>query len=471
MMPTPPTDRTDPATLAAAEGLAALGRGDTALARAKFVEAGDILLRDIAGAYKHSDKTLLRFLAATQYYKGGEYRRALELAKKIEARVLPQKTRGLLPQFLRDVEFRAAVDYQTRMKQTFAHLWLSNQHRQVLDLLKDHPYVYEPGPLAFLRKGLCEELGHWRAAAIFYAMILSTVPEDNDLMVFAASCPLRLPSEGKLPEAWDYARHLLELAPNGVTYMVASIVTFFRASRLQGVERLQRHREQIGYFDEAWRAYRALPDSRQRNEEMRLVMSACFDAASLGLMRLGDDRKALTLAEEAIKFDPSAPGPLSTRGMLTYPAEQAVRDFRQASKSPTEGYIPFYYLAHHAFMHGQFREAIALCEQALERRPGRPITAQLHGWIAVCRDSLGADRGEVDRLFQRALEIDANNEQVGENYRIFKETTSTAPTTRASQWNTKIVKDDVEPDLVSWLAEHLVGTNRAKSHAETLLAS
>ena len=463
------TERTDPATLAAAEGQAALGRGDTTLARAKFMEAGNVLFGDLARTYKHSEKSLLRFLAATQYYKGGDYQRALDLTKKIETRLLPEKTRGLLPQFIKDIEFRAAPDYPTLMGRTLARLWQAGEHRQILDLLKDHPYLYAEGPLAFLRTILCQELGKWRAAAIFYVKTLKSVPDDTKFMILAARHPLILPSQGRLPEAWEYVSYLLELAPNAVTYMVASIVCFFRASQVQGDDRLTLHREQIRYFDAAWLAFRAFPDIRQRDTGMHLVMSICIDPASLALMRLGDTTKARILAEEAIRFQPSSPGPLTVRGMLTYPEEQAVTDFRKAAELPEVGYAPFLYLAHHALHQGRFIEAIAYCQKALERNPARPIQPQIHGWIAVCRDCQGANREEVESLFQQAFEIDPANDQVAANYAIFKETESST-TTPLERWNTQVSTDAIEHDHVKWELEQSDGVDQNDAVNELLLA-
>lgn len=468
---TPSTiDQTDPATLAASEGQAALGRGDTALARTKFVEAGDTLLREVAGAYKHADKTLLWFLAATQFYKGGEYHRALELTKKIEARLLPEKTRDLLPQFVRDVNFRTSPDYVARMRQTCTRLWHSGEYRQILDLLQDHPYVYDSGPLAFLRAVLCAKLGQWRAAALFYAMAIPGVPDGSDFMLMAISRALYLPAEGRVEEAWEYISRLRELLPNSVTNIVASLVTFFRASQQAGAERLSLHQEQLRYFEEGWRVFKALPLSKQQHPEMRSIMSICIDAAMMAYMRLGRDTQARAVVEEVIALEPNAPGPLTARGMLTYPSDKAVNDFRIAACLPSPGYVPFLFLAHHAFDSDRFAECERLCREALARKPGRIVQAQLHGWIAVCRGCMGASREEVEELFNQAFEIDPDNEQVAANYQVFKESREAASPTPTNRWNTRVNSDSVEPDFVTWESEHSGVSGRDATVQELLLA-
>jgi tetratricopeptide (TPR) repeat protein len=464
------TEQSDPATLAAAEGQAALGRGDTGLARTKFVEAGEVLLRDLADTYKHADKILLRFLAASQFYKAGEYQRALEQTKKIEARLLPANTRSLLPQFVRDVESRASPDYVVRMRQTFSRLWAAKENRQLLDLLKDHPYVYEPVGLGVLRAVLCEGLGHWRAAAFFYARALPLLPLEHPFVMLPAGWPLDLARQGRINEAWEYILHLLELAPNTVTNMAASILCCVRACQVTGAERRALHQEQLHFFDEAWTAFQAHPGTVQRNPELQLVMLGCLDVACLGCVRLGDSARAKRVAGDAILFAPMAPGPYCARGMLTYPDEQSLDDFRKAAGLPGVSSAPFYFLAHNALQREQFGEAIGYCQAGLVRQPGRRMKARLHGWIAVCRACQDADRNEVERLFQTALEVDPDSEQVATNYRIFQETSTLTQAAHASHWNTQVVAELIVPDIVERALADTHGIDGRAAIRDMLLA-
>ncbi|HEX4611985.1 MAG TPA: hypothetical protein VH092_27560, partial [Urbifossiella sp.] len=421
-MTPPPTDRADPATLAAAEGQAALGRGDTALARAKFVEAGDILLREVRGTPGHADQTLLRFLAATQFYKGGEYRRALDLSKKLEARLLPKKTRDLLPTFRRDAATRTDPGYRGRMRDTCARLWAAGEYRQILDLLKDHPYVYDTAPLAFIRAVLCEELGQWKAAAVFYAKAIPGAEDGSDFMLMAVGRALGMPAEGRVEEAWENIRHLRDLFPNATTNIAASFVAFFRASRMAGAERQALLREQVQYFEEGWRAYLTLPPATRLRPVMRHLVTVGFGAAAVALRRLGERDRLRILVDEVTRREVDSPAALTARGMLTYPSQEAVADFERAAALPNPGYFPFLYLAHHALRGGRIAECERLCREALLRNPSPAIQARLYGWIAVCRDRVGVPRAEVEDLFRQALEIDPDNDQVRANYRIFRET-------------------------------------------------
>ena len=144
----------------AAEGNFALGVGDTALAAEKYGHAGRLLLAESRRPQKAAERHLLRFVAATQFYLGGHYGEALKYAKRVDASFLPNFAKPLLQTFLKDAGRRASPSYVPQMRESMAALWAQKKYHVGLDRLKDHPFVYEPGPLAFLRANLCENLGH-----------------------------------------------------------------------------------------------------------------------------------------------------------------------------------------------------------------------------------------------------------------------------------------------------------------------
>jgi tetratricopeptide (TPR) repeat protein len=178
-MITPMVDKDGSATRTSAEGEMALATGDTALAREKFAAAGEILLRNMGAVYKAADKHLLRFLAATQFYKGGHYQRALDLSEKIQARLLPKNVRDLLPPFLRDVKHRSSSGYVVGIRQRLIQLWEGKRPNEILVLLQDHPYVFRPAALAYFRAVACEDIGDFRAAALFFADAIRGAPSDG----------------------------------------------------------------------------------------------------------------------------------------------------------------------------------------------------------------------------------------------------------------------------------------------------
>src|SRR5579862_8373146 len=138
------------ATIAAAEGQAALAQGDTPRARERFGEAGRLLKTRIESA-RGSDKHLFRFLAATQYYHGGDYHEALKLCRRTELAHLPKEVRHLFPKFFQDVKSRAAPRYEQGIRDELLRLWMRQDHAHILEKLQEHPYVLPPWKMAFFR--------------------------------------------------------------------------------------------------------------------------------------------------------------------------------------------------------------------------------------------------------------------------------------------------------------------------------
>ena len=145
------------------------------------------------------------------------------------------------------------------------------------------------------------------------------------------------------------------------------------------------------------------------NRDCYSFVALCFAALTNALSRWGDSRRALAVCDEAITFAPQSYALRTTRGILTYPAPNAVDDFRAAIQLGDQHYYPHYYLAHHSILTRNFEAAVSWCRQALERRPDRPIEAQLHFWLAIAQHHLGANQEEVIRLLAKAQEIDPAN--------------------------------------------------------------
>ena len=404
----------------AAEGNFALGLGDTALAAEKYGRAGRLLLADSRRPQKAAERHLMRFVAATQFYLGGHYGEALKHAKRVDASFLPNFAKPLLVTFLKDAGRRASPSYGRQMLEAVKALWAQRKYEALLDRLKDHPFVYAPGPLAFLRAVLCEHLGHWRAASEFFAQAVGSIPQASPFAIMAASYAVRLQLAGRLPEAWRYVRELLKALPGAYTLIAASVISFWRAAAVTGDERRERFQIQVEYFERAWAAYRELTRAERDDPDARLFMSLGFDAALIALVQLGEFERAVAVAGDAIAFKPDSPLPLTTRGFLTYPSPAAVNDFRTATTLPGADYVAPYHLAHHAFHSGNLVEAEQLCRVALARNPRHQMRAQLTAWLAAFRDSAGAPKAEVEALFRQAFEIDPDSEQVANLYDAFE---------------------------------------------------
>jgi tetratricopeptide (TPR) repeat protein len=416
-------------TIAAAEGEAALSAGDTPRAREKFVAAGEILEREMRSAGDDEARNLLRFLAATQFCKGGHYGKALELASEIKAGRLPAEPRRLLPRFMEDVRERAAPDYQDRIQNRLQALWTAQDYAGIIKTLQEHPYVVSPANLAFLRAVCCEALGKYRPAVLFFADAARRVPDESAVLAALAPLPLHLAAEGKMQEAWEYVRAQLELFPNAVSYCVASLLSYHQGRKVEGEARRNLFSEQMQYFEQAQENYERLPPGPRSNPRIKAVLGLGYEAAAYTLYLSRDRTRAKAMCDAAIAFDPSSPNGWTLLGILTVGSPQASEAFKKAVELGDRSYLPFYFLAHDALTREAFQEGLDWSRQALERgeRQHSTIRSLLYQWSAICLANLGGPREEIEALFKRAVEIAPDNEWARENYRRFRTSEGSAP--------------------------------------------
>jgi tetratricopeptide (TPR) repeat protein len=414
-------DRDGRSTVASAEGQAALGAGDTERARDWFAQAGENLEREMMAAMDDETKHLLRFLAATQFYKGGHYRRALALANKIKEANLPAPTRRLLPKFLQDVNDRASPDFEGRVKARLLTLWAAKDYTGIIELLQEHPYVVPPWDLAFIRAVCCEMLGKYRPAVLFFADAARRSQNNPGVLEALAALPLHLPSEGRLPEAWEYVQAQVELFPNAVSYAVASLLCYHRGLADEDA-RTSLFKEQAQYFDRAREEYARLPPAHQDHAGIKAVMGLGYEAAALALHRSGDVQAALEMCQAAIVFDPASPNAWTILGTIRSGGPEAAAAFKKAVELGDRTYFPFYYLAYHALTRGEFREALGWSQQALERGESQDneVKSLLYQWAAISLAHLNGPREQIEALFKKAVEVAPDNEFARRNYRHFQ---------------------------------------------------
>jgi tetratricopeptide (TPR) repeat protein len=431
-------DRDGHSAVAAAEGQAALAAGDTERARDKFAQAGEHLEREMIAAKEGETKHLLRFLAATQFYKGGHYARALELVEKIKEAKLPYRTRRLLPEFLKDVKDRAAPEYETRVRNQLQTLWTAQDYGGIIELLQQHAYAVLPWDLAFTRAICCETLGKYRAAALFFADAAHRSDNHPQVLAALADRPLRLASEGRLPEAWEYVQAQLELFPNAVSYALASLLSYQQGRQAEGDPRVALFGEQARFFERAREEYARLPPEHQAHPTIRAVIGMGYEAAAFALGLSGDMRAAQEMSRAAITFDPSSPSAWTILGTTLSGEIEAAAALKKAVELGDRTYFPYYYLAYHALTRGEFHEAMSWSEQALERGSGRQdseVKSLLYQWVAISLAHLNGPREQIEALFKKAVEVAPDNEFARENYRHFQRSETPTPPPPAQRFS------------------------------------
>jgi tetratricopeptide (TPR) repeat protein len=399
------------ASRAAGDGEAALAAGDMDRARTCFLEAGKLVEDRIDLFLKQPEKHLARFLAASQYYQGGHYHKALKLARKIDSGYLAPELRVAFQTFFRDVNERASPDYPDRMRKLLLASWEKKDSGAILAIVKDHPYILHPAKLAFARAVGRERSGDYHAAATLYAEAMRRWPESPEL-VFARACyPLELAGSGKPAEAWKYVEHQLKEMPHPITFATASIVRCRQAIEAASEEERRRFLdEQYRHYEEASRRYPDLPAKFRDNRDLRDLMTLCSDMMAFALYQKGDESRAREICNTAITFAPQAQELRTTRGIITYPGSEAEDEFREAIRLRETRCYPWYFLAHASLAKGDHSAAALWCRQALEHRPGRKIEAQLCFWLAMAQKHLGARPDEILFLQYRAQELDPEND-------------------------------------------------------------
>lgn len=150
--------RVDPegiATEASCKVTGCLARGDIREAMQHAICAAQQFEREIPLASSRRDSNFLKFLAATQYYRGGHYALARNLASEIKSKYLDGRSQELLLPFLQDVRYRASEQYRIDVKRQIAEAWNSDW-KKVLEVLAEHPFVL-PTELTMILRAVCFE--------------------------------------------------------------------------------------------------------------------------------------------------------------------------------------------------------------------------------------------------------------------------------------------------------------------------
>lgn len=318
---------TEKASQIASRAQIALNEGDTARAQCLFREAAEELERQISGVRKQSDKQMLRFLAASQYYHGGLYTDAQRLCRRVEVRLLPTEVRPTFQQYFRDVNERADPGYKGKIREVLLKYHLAKDAQGILSLLQDHPYVLTSAGLAFIRAASCEKIKDYRAAARFSADVIRYSVETPDLLFTTLGLPIALTSEGNFDEAWEYVSYQLKAIPHAFTSINASLVRFHQAIRaVSNEERIALSGEQLRFFESGLRRFQLLPSTIREHLKICEYMALAFDAAAIGYLRLDQPDAARKLCNRIVDLFPNMPVSSALRDIANLSSFQTVEE-------------------------------------------------------------------------------------------------------------------------------------------------
>jgi len=315
-MRTVTTLESDPAaSIAASEAEVALADGDTARAREQFTLAGDLLKSEAESIRDSMRRNEQLFLAASQYFHGGEYEQARHLCGRIQPHLLSSISRSAYSRFLMDVKERSRPEYAQEIKDQLLKLHSARRFEAILSLLKIHPFVLRPGQLAYYRADCCEEIGDYRAAALFLSDALRIGDAPFSPHCFAAGAILTLGIRSR-DKAWEFAKHLMELLPHSLIDLSASLTCYHQASAASEADRPQLLNQQLELF--ATGRQIVLNDFTNALElaHVNYLVSLAYQAAALTLMRFSRLDDARELAEFAVSLMPTNPYAAAVRDLI-----------------------------------------------------------------------------------------------------------------------------------------------------------
>ncbi len=285
------------------EAIGALGRGDTALAQQKHGEAGRVLERRMKAVSRAREKHYLRFLAATQFYKGGHYQHAAELAEKIDPKLLDARARELLPNFLTDIRDRSGAGYAPRIGTELKALWEARDWNGLLATLADHQYVLPTSSMAYTRAMACLHLGKLRTAAVFFALAYRDVDVERRYLNSTVAFPVLFAQMGHFDEAAEFLVHLNELFPGPLVSTSIAVVSFLRWQSAEEPKRAALAAEVLDAMSDAWASYQLLPFERREDVRARQHLAVGLGAAALTCLWLGQSERAREYRAIAIRLD------------------------------------------------------------------------------------------------------------------------------------------------------------------------
>ncbi len=270
------------ASILSMDGETALYSADNALARDKHSRAAKILQKHANGAGTSAERHMLRFLAATQYFKAGFYLRALRLVRRIEPRFLSEHDKQLFQNFRNEVRRRTNPKYVESILKRVQHYQQKNEFKQVAALAWHHPYVFDRIALAYIRAYTSVRSKEYFAAGTFaYAADRFGLKNYPTKIIELAFLPCVAEFSEGTEEGWLAAKDFTRYWPHPMAYLVASSILYRLANSTKGETRREWAKKQTEYYRKADIDYLKLPIEYQNDGDVRLFLFTCAATAAI----------------------------------------------------------------------------------------------------------------------------------------------------------------------------------------------
>jgi hypothetical protein len=238
---------------ASMDGEGAIGKGDTIAAREQHRLAGQLLLGKITSKLSGHEKGYVRFLAATQFYKGGDYNKAWEIVSKIESDILPLSVRDKFGEFRRTAKQRSRASYPQSIRDYVRKKFDNKEFLEMLQIIASHPYAWERSGMAMFRSFICAELKEYTASVSYMISALRFGVPSQDYFFQMAGFPLVSSEKGDYEGAWEHVQIAIKMTQkHAAYYLAATCFLYLAAWRSSGDQRRLWSERLLDYTKIAW---------------------------------------------------------------------------------------------------------------------------------------------------------------------------------------------------------------------------
>jgi tetratricopeptide (TPR) repeat protein len=285
----------------------------------------------------------------------------------------------------------------------------TGNYDEMVRLLRRPPKEMALDGVAFMQGRMWERMGDAETALVFMREAERLNPEEQTISVMIV-----LRNLGRTEEEEDCARRIVANphSPPEALYLAAGVL--LRASVALSPEEARAVVE-----DMIAALQRALgPESRRAWPQVPGFRSSASCMLGHAYELLGMQSEALAVYTAALSRNPADTEVLTFRGILLHRGDPAaaVADFEVAATYGAASVWPYYFLARHYALNGQYSRSEPLCITGLKKDGQTPaITAELYELLAVCQAMRGSPPKVVAGSFARALELDPANARILSN--------------------------------------------------------
>lgn len=286
---------------------------------------------------------------------------------------------------------------------------------RALELLRRWGAYIAPPLVSYLRGTIWTQAGDLRTAVLFYGNASRLQPDNgNYLAIFLHTLDIVDPAaarqrSGEILREPDRFPAAAVVQAAGVEFKAARALPTLDAARL--------YQRLIPIL------HGALAKIELGDESGVDHSSYATAAALLGSAHefLGETQPALDWYSRGLDAQPHNDGLLVARGILLYGSSpRAAHDLEAATRHGSPVIWPYFLLAHHYFVNGDFDRCRALAERAMEMPGSEAVRSELAEWLAICQSELGFPVEIVRSSFENSIRLNPSNERARRNLAAFE---------------------------------------------------